>query len=124
MRFLCIGDLVKPAHEVRRLYFIWCPREDSNLHAFRHIHLKDDCLPISTPGHKQDITESFDKIKARRLSAPGFDFILLRFFRSFFFCFWNNFVFHIFCFDFHFVSFRNKSKSFKFSSDFFCCLFS
>lgn len=27
-----------------------CPGEDLNLHALRHIHLKDACIPISTPG--------------------------------------------------------------------------
>ena|GEM_PF-4829325 len=30
---------------------IWCPGEDSNLHAFRHTHLKGNRLPITTPGH-------------------------------------------------------------------------
>lgn len=29
----------------------WCPGEDSNLHAFRHMHLKHTCLPITPPGH-------------------------------------------------------------------------
>ena len=32
------------------LIFLVCPGEDLNLHALRHIHLKDACLPISTPG--------------------------------------------------------------------------
>ena len=32
-------------------FFSWCPGEDLNLHTFRHIHLKDTCIPISPPGH-------------------------------------------------------------------------
>lgn len=33
------------------LICLWCPGEDLNLHALRHIHLKDACIPISPPGH-------------------------------------------------------------------------
>ncbi len=33
------------------LRFARCPGEDLNLHTFRHIHLKDACIPISPPGH-------------------------------------------------------------------------
>ena len=32
-----------------------CPGQDLNLHTFRLIHLKDKCLPISTPGHEATI---------------------------------------------------------------------
>ncbi len=35
----------------RHCFYIWCPREDSNLHTLRHSHLKAACLPISPPGH-------------------------------------------------------------------------
>ena len=30
---------------------IWCPGQDSNLHALRHTPLKRVCLPIPPPGH-------------------------------------------------------------------------
>ncbi len=29
---------------------LWCPREDLNLHAFRHTHLKRTCIPFHHPG--------------------------------------------------------------------------
>ncbi len=37
-------------HTFRYVFVSQCPRLDLNQHAFRHIHLKDACLPISTPG--------------------------------------------------------------------------
>ena len=30
---------------------IWCPGQESNLHALRHTHLKRARLPIPPPGH-------------------------------------------------------------------------
>jgi hypothetical protein len=36
-----------------------CPGEDLNLHALRHIHLKDACIPISSPGHEPSHTNRF-----------------------------------------------------------------
>ncbi len=37
--------------------YLWCPGEDLNLHTFRHIHLKDTCIPISPPGHRSNSIE-------------------------------------------------------------------
>jgi hypothetical protein len=31
-------------------FSLWCPGEDLNLHALRHMHLKHTCLPITPPG--------------------------------------------------------------------------
>ena len=46
-----------PSGTVRK----WCPRGDSNPHAFRHRLLRPACLPIPPPGH----------LRNRRRDAPG-----------------------------------------------------
>ncbi len=46
--FQVLRPIEKTGSEPAVLY--GCPGEDLNLHAFRLIHLKDKCLPISTPG--------------------------------------------------------------------------
>ena len=38
--------VISPGHNVPD-YVGWCAREDSNLHGFRHQHLKLACMPIS-----------------------------------------------------------------------------
>ena len=40
------------------LSLLWCPGEDSNLHALRHMHLKHASLPISAPGRMGTIDQS------------------------------------------------------------------
>ncbi len=47
------GKALKSLWDTPTKQKIWCPRQDSNLHSFRHQHLKLACLPIPPPGHAQ-----------------------------------------------------------------------
>ena len=50
--FLLFYHLFKTKkHRLLDVSYIWCGRQESNLHALRHTHLKRARLPIPPPGH-------------------------------------------------------------------------
>lgn len=49
-RLLKKGGIITKMAQMSHLTFAWCPRQDLNLYALRHMLLRHACIPISPLG--------------------------------------------------------------------------